>query len=153
MPHICQAFLLGDQEDPLGAHSLAEQSNIHSLCAKSRDLWHGAQWVLRAESAGGHHVLYDCCFLPPAPSRAKRYYPTHPKASNLFLWMANALSWCCFWVSDTRPTCSSFPPHFTLSNLSHGPLFSPYQSFSDLFLKRSLNSRALEILLLSCYRE
>ena len=93
MPHICQAFLLGDQEDPLGAHSLAEQSNIHSLCSKSRDLWHGAQWVLRAESAGGHHLLYDCCFLPNykllhlrPPEQSGTTLPTPKPLTSFYEW-------------------------------------------------------------------
>ena len=62
-------LLYRDQEDPLGAHGLAGQSNSHSLCDKSRDPWHGTQRVLKAEGGCGHCLVSDFCFLPTISHR------------------------------------------------------------------------------------
>lgn len=155
-----QDLLYRDQEDPLGAHGLAGQSNSHSLCDESRDPWHGTQRVLKAEGGCGHCLLSDFCFLPtinhrtcalqskailppPAPKPLTPFYERPP----------DTLSWRCFWVSDMRPTCSPFLPLFTLTINSHAVsslpvpilfrLLCPFRSWS----KWSLNSRVLQILL------
>lgn len=45
------------QQDPLGAHRLAGQSNSQSFCDGSGDPWHGAQRTHKTECGHGFHSV------------------------------------------------------------------------------------------------